>query len=59
MVKLAKQLKMRVIAEGVETHEQVEHLRGLGVRYIQGFYYSKPLPAEDYLLKLTAQMDSY
>lgn len=59
MIKLAKQLKMRVIAEGVETHEQVDHLRGLGVRYIQGFYYSKPLPAEDYLLKLTAQMDSY
>lgn len=59
MIKLANQLKMRVIAEGVETHEQVEHLRGLGVRYIQGFYYSEPLPAEDYLLKLTAQMDNY
>ncbi|NIY93906.1 EAL domain-containing protein [Vibrio diazotrophicus] len=59
MIKLAKQLKMRVIAEGVETHEQVEQLRGLGVRYIQGFYYSEPLPAEDYILKLTAQMEGY
>jgi len=57
MVKLAKQLHMRVIAEGVETQEQVEQLRDLGIRYIQGFYYSKPLPAEDYLLKLSAQMD--
>lgn len=58
MIKLAKQLQMRVIAEGVETQEQVEQLRDLGVRYIQGFYYSEPLPAEDYLLKLSAQMDN-
>ncbi len=57
MVKLAKQLQMRVIAEGAETHDQVEQLRELGIQYIQGFYYFKPLPAEDYLLKLSAQME--
>ncbi len=57
MVKLAKQLQMRVIAEGAETHDQVEQLRQLGIQYIQGFYYFKPLPAEDYLLKLSAQME--
>lgn len=57
MVKLAKQLQMRVIAEGAETHDQVEQLRLLGIQYIQGFYYFKPLPAEEYLLTLSAQMD--
>jgi len=57
MIKLAKQLQMRVIAEGAETHDQVEQLRLLGIQYIQGFYYFKPLAAEDYLLKLSAQGD--
>ncbi len=55
MVKLAQQLEMRVIAEGVETQDQAEELRALGVRYIQGYYYSQPLPEEDYLTKLSEQ----
>ncbi|WP_088330391.1 EAL domain-containing protein [Lacimicrobium sp. SS2-24] len=40
---LAADMKLLVIAEGVETSEQVEHLKALGCKYMQGFYYSKPL----------------
>ncbi|MCR9144729.1 MAG: EAL domain-containing protein [bacterium] len=44
---LARALKLRTIVEGVETREQMEYLRGLGLDRIQGFYFSRPLPAGD------------
>ncbi len=43
IVTLAHNLKMQVVAEGVETQEQVTMLRGLGCEYAQGFYFSKPV----------------
>lgn len=44
---LAHHLGKSVIAEGVETKEQLDKLRDLGVEQAQGFYFSKPLdPAE-------------
>ncbi|MBF4257814.1 cyclic diguanylate phosphodiesterase [Vibrio anguillarum] len=46
MIKLAKQLNMRLIAEGVENQDQVRELELLGVRYIQGFYYSEPMSVD-------------
>ena len=36
------------MAEGVEQADQVRRLRQIGCDYVQGFYYSKPLPAEDF-----------
>lgn len=48
ILKMAESLKMQTIAEGVETKEQVEFLKGIGCKYVQGFYYSKPLPIEDF-----------
>ena len=39
---------MEAIVEGVETKEQVEMLRKMKVDTIQGFYYSKPLPLDEY-----------
>ena len=46
MIKMAKQLKLEVIAEGVETIDELEYLLGENCRYIQGFYFGKPCPLE-------------
>lgn len=48
ILKMAESLKMQTIAEGVETKEQVEFLKSIGCKYVQGFYYSKPLPVEEF-----------
>ncbi len=40
---LAKTLNMRITAEGVETREQVEFLRGMACDQLQGFYFARPL----------------
>lgn len=48
VVKLAKNLHLETVSEGVETGEQVEFLRELGCDMIQGYYYYKPMPSEDF-----------
>lgn len=47
MIQLADDLDMKIIAEGVETEAQIEQLETLGVKYIQGFYYAKPIKPDD------------
>ena len=51
---MAKAFNMKVVAEGVETAEQVEFLRSLGEVNYQGFFFSKPEPAKDLLSKWLA-----
>ena len=51
-LQLAKMMNMRTVAEGVETEQQVNRIRSLGGDYIQGYYYSKPLPKDDFLIFL-------
>lgn len=46
IIQMAHNLKMNVIAEGVEHREQAEHLHKLGCEYAQGYYFSKPLDVE-------------
>lgn len=46
IINMAASLQMNVIAEGAETTEQVELLRRLGCGIVQGYYFSKPMPAE-------------
>ncbi|MBD8014549.1 DUF4084 domain-containing protein [Planococcus sp. Sa1BUA13] len=48
MIFLAHSLDMSVVAEGVETEEQVALLKKLGCDEIQGYYYSRPLTAEQF-----------
>lgn len=45
---MAQNMKLRVIAEGVETKEQMEFLKSIGCREMQGFLFSKPLPSEEF-----------
>ena len=49
---LAKQLGLTVIAEGIETAQQLEILRRLNCRYIQGYFISKPKRIEDIIIDL-------
>ncbi|MEG0780512.1 MAG: EAL domain-containing protein, partial [Oscillospiraceae bacterium] len=44
ILRMAKWLKIPVIAEGAETREQVEFLRSVGCDYVQGYYYARPMP---------------
>ena len=53
MIRMIKDLGIGVIAEGVETLEQIEILNQLGCNNIQGYYYDKPLPKEEYVKRLT------
>ncbi len=49
IVSIGKNLNLKVVAEGVETEEQVNYLKGIGCPVFQGFYYAKPLPEEEFL----------
>ena len=48
MIQIARLLEVPVIAEGVETKEQMELLKSIGCNIIQGYYFSKPLPPEEF-----------
>jgi diguanylate cyclase (GGDEF)-like protein len=47
VILLAHSMNLKVVAEGVETEEQLEVLRGQGCDYVQGFLFSRPLAAEE------------
>ena len=55
IISLAKWMNLLVTAEGVETQEQVELLRNMDCNYVQGYYYAKPMPVEQFteLLRTT------
>ena len=58
IIDMAHHMDMRVIAEGVETEEQISFLRRHGCDYVQGYYYSKPLPMEDFAKMLNEQQSA-
>lgn len=51
ILEMANFLKIDVICEGVETKEQVDMLRELGCKEVQGYFYGKPIPFEEFVEK--------
>ena len=49
IIDMAHQLGIRLVAEGAETEEQAAFLRANGCDYIQGYYYYKPMPENEFL----------
>ncbi|MBS1142952.1 MAG: hypothetical protein H6R14_358 [Proteobacteria bacterium] len=52
---LAHNLGLKVVAEGVETEEQLDYLRSRGCDLLQGYLYSRPLPADDVIAFIRAR----
>lgn len=48
IVAIGKNLNLKVVAEGVEEENQIKYLKQLHCDCVQGYYYSKPLPAKDF-----------
>lgn len=49
IVEMAKSLGKETICEGVETEQQISFLRSVDVKYVQGYYYSRPLKKDDFI----------
>ena len=52
LIELGRRLDIAVLAEGVETREEVEALRVLGCQLFQGFFFARPLPADKFVRKV-------
>ena len=48
LVSMSKELAIHTLAEGAETQEQCDFLREIGCEKIQGYYYGKPMPSEEF-----------
>lgn len=59
IIAIARSFKLKVIAEGVETHEQLLHLRNSGCDEMQGYFFSRPVPADEatHLLENNSRLD--
>ena len=55
---IAKYLDLKVVAEGVEHEEQYKLLKDIGVHIIQGYYFSKPIPAEEFAKLIEERIDA-
>lgn len=57
IIDLARWMKLSVVAEGVETREQLERLREIGCDYVQGYYFAKPMPCREFEKLLASCME--
>ena len=55
VIAMGKSLQLKVIAEGVETEEQEDFLRDEGCEEVQGYFYSRPVPAEEFAALLESK----
>ncbi|MCJ7856991.1 EAL domain-containing protein [Lachnospiraceae bacterium NSJ-143] len=58
IMNLARWMNLTVVAEGVETSEQLERLRNIGCDYVQGYYFAKPMPCEDFEQLIVKSMNT-
>ncbi|MEJ2754530.1 MAG: EAL domain-containing protein [Gammaproteobacteria bacterium] len=58
IISIAKRLNLNLVAEGVESMDQLHHLVALGCDVFQGYYYSKPLP-DDQVLAFADNLDEH
>jgi diguanylate cyclase (GGDEF)-like protein len=58
MILMAGWIDLPVIVEGVETRQQVDFLKSIGCNYVQGYYFGKPMPADDYHALVSGQASS-
>lgn len=54
VVRMARWLKLPVIAEGVENVKQADYLKNIGCEIVQGYYYSLPIPDDEFRIMLTS-----
>lgn len=52
---MIQDMKLDIVSEGIETQEQLTAMEQLGIDYIQGFYFSKPLPLPEFLAFIKKQ----
>lgn len=55
VVSMANKLELGLLAEGVETKEQVDLLQSIGCDQVQGYYYAKPMPEEEFFALIKGQ----
>lgn len=59
IINMAHSLGMEVVAEGVETWQQLEFLQERNCDHIQGYYFAKPLPPEEFILLLDSDLSVF
>lgn len=57
-VAMIQKLGMHIVAEGVETYGQADFLTSLGIEYLQGYYFAKPMPAAEFIKYLNTTKTS-
>ena len=55
-INMIKDMEMEIVVEGIESEEMADKLSELGCEYLQGFYFSRPLPQEEFLKFLAKAM---
>ncbi|MEG1747655.1 MAG: EAL domain-containing protein, partial [Oscillospiraceae bacterium] len=48
VIRMAEELGIRIVAEGVEVQQQIDFLRELGCDMVQGYYYAKPMESAEF-----------
>ncbi len=57
-INMIKEMDMEIVAEGIETEKLVKQFADMQCEYIQGYYYSKPIPKNDFITFITKNINS-